>query len=144
MPRLPRQLSFLPSVKASSFGGGLKSKAQGKRKSLRPLDPKRPLHLILKSSHAQGPHSMLHPKHAPLIEKELRRLAYKWNIKLHRFANAGNHLHLLLSLRSRASYRAFLRELTGKLAMLLTGSRKSHPLEKGPFWDQIVWSRLVH
>jgi hypothetical protein len=42
----------------STHGGEL---ARGKRKTMRPLDPKQALHLVLRSSKAKGSLSMLHP-----------------------------------------------------------------------------------
>jgi len=61
-----KQLSFLPKQELQ-HGGEL---TRGRRKTARPLDPKRPVHLVLRSSRAKGPWSLLHPKN----ERRVRRV----------------------------------------------------------------------
>src|SRR6478736_4428685 len=109
--------SFLPGFKnlnsnlaSQSHGGEL---ARGKRKSLRPLDPKQALHVVLRSSMARGEHSMLHPKYRNHIQSFTSKLAKRWGIRLYRYANVGNHIHLLVKVPSRAIWRRFLKELSG-------------------------------
>jgi hypothetical protein len=52
------------------YGGAL---SLGKRKSFRPIDTRRTMHLVLRSSRAKGEHSMLRPK----FEKRVRRALYR-------------------------------------------------------------------
>src|SRR5262245_61664871 len=92
-----RQISFLPDLQ-TAHGGSI---GAGRRKVARPLDPKRPLHLVMKSSRARGTWSMLHPQSARGVERLVRRVARKRKIRLYRFANVGNHLHLLAQPKSR-------------------------------------------
>src|SRR5690606_1064530 len=107
----------------------------GKRKLERPLDPKRPLHVTLKSTRARGPWSLLNPRHRYCIEDRLHATARKHKLKIYRFQNVGNHLHLLVKAPTRAAFQAFLREFAGRIAMLVTRARKGHPV--GRFWDAL-------
>lgn len=159
-----KQSSFLPTLnisRSTAHGGGLRA---GKRKIARPFDPKRPIHIVLRSSRAKGHWSML--RHKDVIEQRLDQLANKYRIRLHRIANVGNHLHLLVSLgpernaqrstrvaralrigetryeRSRARFSGFLRELAGTIAMAVTRASKIKPA--GRFWDALAFTRMLH
>jgi REP element-mobilizing transposase RayT len=138
MPKLGTQHSFLPPI-ALQHGGDTR---KGKRKIARPIDPKRPLHLTLKSSRAQGAWSLLHPKHCRGLELKSRSIAQRHDVAVYRFVNVGNHLHLLVKARNRRSFQGFLRELSGALAMMVTGAKKGKPA--GRFWDSTAWSRVVN
>jgi hypothetical protein len=46
-------------------------------------------------------------------------------VRLYEYANVGNHLHLLIKLRNRPSWAAFIREVTGRIAQL-TGTKWLH------------------
>lgn len=76
---------------------------------------------------------------------EVRRIieasAARGNVKVHKFANVGNHLHLLISAKSRARFQRFLREVAGLVARVVTGARKGKPF--GKFWDLLAHSRVV-
>jgi REP element-mobilizing transposase RayT len=81
----------------------------GRRKALRPLARKRPLHLVLKSRRSLR-------RHGPLISKEAHRLAEKFSCRLYDIAVAEDHIHLVLLIAGRKEYKAFIRSLTGLLA----------------------------
>lgn len=132
-----KQLSFLPRH-SLEHGGDTR---RGKRKIARPLDPKRPIHLTLRSSRARGSLSLLRPAHRGPIERLLHATAKRRGLRILRFANVGNHLHLVVQIRTRRGFQAFLREITGKIATLVTGAVKGSP--SGPFWDHLAWSRVV-
>jgi REP element-mobilizing transposase RayT len=135
---VPRQLSFLPKIRLDHGG----ATAKGRRKVARPFDPKRPLHLVLKSSRACGSWSLLHPKNAPQVEEILRSNARKHGVRLYRVMNVGNHLHLLVSAKTRTAFQSFLREMAGAVAFRVTGAKKTHPIG-GRFWDALAYSRIV-
>lgn len=137
-----RQPNFLNEMKVSTrlnHGGEL---GKGKRKSRRPFDPKRPLHVVMRSTRAKGEWSMLHPKNTRRVNGIVREAASKHDIQLFKFANVGNHLHFLFRARKVEALRAFMREVSGQIAFQITGSRKTHPL-KGKFWDLLPYSRVV-
>jgi REP element-mobilizing transposase RayT len=137
-----RQLSFLKEMKASiqlNHGGEL---GKGKRKSRRPFDPKRPLHVVMRSSRAQGRWSMLSSKNQRRVKTLIQETAAKHGIQLFHFANVGSHLHFLFRARRVEGLRAFMREVSGQIAFQITGSRKTSPLQ-GKFWDHLPYSRVV-
>lgn len=122
---------FLPGLnrktKENAHGG---DHTKGKRKTARPFDPKQALHVVLRSSKARGRFSMLHPKHCNHVHNLVHRLKKRWNISVYRYANVGNHLHLLIRAKTRSAWQGFIRELSGGIAMLVTGARKGSPLKR--------------
>lgn len=69
------------------------------------------------------------------------QVAKKHGIRLYDYANVGNHLHILIKLRSIPGWRAFIRELTGRLAQVVQGLG-ARDKKKG-FWDQRPFTRIV-
>jgi REP element-mobilizing transposase RayT len=140
--------SYLPGFNsktvAVSHGGDL---ALGKRKIRRPIDPKQALHVVLRSSKAQGALSMLRPKNAEHIHQLTQKLSRRWGVRIYRYANVGNHIHLLVKVPSRAIWQRFIRELTGGIALIVTGAKKGAGLERNEtgrgFWDRLVFTRIV-
>src|SRR4051812_15762085 len=132
----PRQLSFLPKPKRE-YGG---EASKGKRKIQRPFDPDRPLHLSLRASGARGQRSMLKFELKNAIHDILSRICDKRRIRVYRYANVGNHLHLLVKAKSRRDFQAFLREFAGAVAVAVTGAAKGRPQK---FWDHVAWSTVV-
>jgi REP element-mobilizing transposase RayT len=141
-PRNPRksQLSFadlaqsgtraqggeLTRTKAQAFtprtrhGGDLN---QGRRKTARPLDTRKPIHLVFRSERARGKWSLKQFKHSTQIEKLTRSLAKKHRIQLYQYANAGNHLHLFIRAKDRTEFKKFTRTLAGLIARIVTGAK---------------------
>jgi REP element-mobilizing transposase RayT len=138
--RVQSQLKF-PSFKEFTkleHGG---APSLGKRKTARPLAVKRPLHLVLRSSKATGKHSLLHPSHHTLVQSLIWKYAAKNQIKIYRFANAGNHLHLLIQAKTKVGFRRFLRTISGLIARAVTGATKANA--QGKFWDHLAFTRVV-
>lgn len=130
------QLSFLPKI-SLEHGGDLR---RGKRKTARPLDPKRPIHLVMRSSQTKGIKSLLLPKIARKIEKLVSEKSKKYSIRVYRLTNSGNHLHLIIKIKDRKSFQNFIREFAGMIAMQMTGAKKG--LQK-KFWDSTAYTRLL-
>ena len=84
---------------------------------------------------------MLKPKNRHYVDELTRRVALKCKVKIYRFANVGNHLHLPVKTPTKAAFRNFLRELAGQIAILVTGACKGNPV--GKFWDPLAYSRVV-
>ena len=97
------------------------------------------MHLLLKASRAKGPWSLLRQERA--VEEVVYRIAKRYRVRIFRFANVGNHLHLGVQTASRREFQAFLRVLPQALAFLLTGTRKGRPI--GRFWDFLAFTRVV-
>lgn len=144
-----RQESLLPPLtkaqRTIAHGG---EHTLGKRKLRRPFDPKQALHIVLRSSKARGAWSMLDPNHARNIHSHTYKLANRWGVRIYRYANVGNHIHLLIRARSRTIFQRFLRELAGAIPIIVTGAKKSAALERNAqkrgFWDYLAFSRIVH
>ena len=150
-----QQQLFLPGFNRNTKGvshGGEHSK--GKRKGLRPFDPKQALHVVLRSSKARGKYSMLAPQHCNHIRNLVSRLKARWGVSVYRYANVGNHLHLLIRAKSRTDWQGFIRELSGAIAIIVTGAKKGSALARSKttdiaesakrgFWDHLVFTRIV-
>ncbi|MEO5666650.1 MAG: hypothetical protein ABIR96_01190 [Bdellovibrionota bacterium] len=139
----------LPGLNFSSrlsFGGAL---LEGRRKDARFFDPKRALHLVLRSSQATGATSLL--KHQLKIDQVLERQAQLHAVKIYSRANAGNHLHLVVRAPNRRSLKNFLRAFSGLVARIVLGRERGKALSSAgaqklsskPFWDARPFSRVV-
>jgi len=94
----------------------------------------------MRSSIANGSMSMLHPKRESLVHEQVRKTALKHGIRLRRYVNVGNHLHLIVQIPSKPAWKAFIRELAGTIAMLMTGARKGCEQK---FWNETAFTRIV-
>lgn len=114
-----KQLLLAPEFKSQSiFGGSLLNRGTNP-KCARPLDTKLPQHLVLKAERS----TMRLPKYSSRVDDLVRTVARKWNIRVYEYANVGNHRHLLLKVSSRGAWRAFIRELSGRIARALLALR---------------------
>lgn len=119
-PELPQQ--------TKTFGGRFLKR--GRRKSARPLNPKLPLHLVLRlNSNTKA--SLLY--YLGWVEFYLLLFSQRFGVKIYRKATVWNHIHLLLKFPDRRSYRRFIRALTGALS-------KKFQLE----WLHRPFSRIVN
>jgi REP element-mobilizing transposase RayT len=151
---IAKRESYLPGFDKSSgksHGGEL---SLNKRKSFRPIDPKQALHVVLRSSKARGELSLLHPKHCNSIHRFVQKSARRWGIRVYRFANVGNHIHLLIQVPTREAWKRFAKELSGGIAQIVTGAQKGSSLARSKdnaipesakrgFWDHLLFTRIV-
>jgi REP element-mobilizing transposase RayT len=83
---------------------------------------------------------MLHRHHRAKVE----RLAYTWarakRVRLYRFVNVGNHLHLLLKADRQEDLQQFLKTFAGLVARAITGAKKG---TKGKFWEKTAYSKII-
>lgn len=103
------------------FGGSL---LKGNPKQARPLSSKEAIHLVLKSHNVFGPQSMLQQKHVKAIRAIVDRVAERCAVRVYHFVNVGNHLHLVIKLRSITLYAQFIRALTGLIARQVLGTER--------------------
>jgi REP element-mobilizing transposase RayT len=113
--------------------------AKGKRKTKRPFDSKKPIHLVLRSSRAKGELSML--KKQIKIKQTIDLYAKKWSVSLYRYSNNGNHLHLLLRAKNKKDFQIFLRTVSGVIARFMLNAKKGHA--QGSFWDTLAFTRIA-
>jgi REP element-mobilizing transposase RayT len=134
-----KQLIFSKFEEASMrvFGG---SYLRGNAKIKRPITTKRAMHLVMASSIARGPMSMLRFREP--IERTIYKQANKLGVKVYRLANAGNHLHLLILPHSRKALHSFLRSISGLIARIVTGAQRGSS-KKLRFWTARPFTRIV-
>ena len=130
----------MPSKPWDHFGGMYLKNYNPKSK--RPMSPKKALHLVLHSSKATGSRSFKNEKFEVRIWEIIAQHAVKTGVKIYEYANAGNHLHLLLRAKHREDYHAFIRTITGLIARLVGKSERGQPL-KEKFWSGRPFSRIV-
>jgi REP element-mobilizing transposase RayT len=106
------------------------------------MDPKRPLHVTLRATQARGARSMLNRRFKARIFILVHESAKKYGVKVYRFTNVGNHLHLLVLTPSRQAFQSFLRVIAGGISFLVTGTRKGRRLTRR-FWDKLAYSRVI-
>ncbi len=139
---MPRQLSLFRTLGCETprveHGGDVRLR---RRKLTRPIDTRRPLHVVLRSTRARGAWSLRARTNDGVIRATLRRYARRYAVRIYEFANAGNHLHLLVRPTCRIGLQNFLRVFAGVSARLVTGARKGRPV--GRFWDFLAYSRIV-
>ena len=138
---MAKQLHFpeFDRMKIKDFGGTL---IKGNAREQRPLSTKRPLHLVMRSSLARGERSFLHPRRIKRVREIIYRAGASQNVKVYRFANSGNHLHLVVLPRSRAAYFRFIRSITGRVARLTLNVERGRG--KGvKFWDALPFTRIL-
>lgn len=129
-----------------AYGG---DQSRGTRKIRRPLDPRRPLHLVLRSSLAKGERSFLKTGTKHFVHDALQAAARKFGIRVLEWANVGNHIHLVIRFREADNVGRFLRAFCAKVSMRQLGVRKGESCEqvlkaKRRFWDATPFSRIVY
>lgn len=137
-------------------GGSL---AVGKRRTRRPINIKKPVHLVLRSDIAKGRRSLL--SHYMLIVRLLDRYAKKFHVKVHEYAVCGNHIHLFVSGSTRRELQSFFRVLPGQIAQQIMNQipladnetkafeggtpseKKMHSKNQRTFWTYTAYTRIV-
>jgi REP element-mobilizing transposase RayT len=132
-------LSGFEKLKVTDFGG---SSVKGNPREQRPIAIKRPMHLVLKSSLASGKNSFLKPRLRGRIQDVLQKAAQSKGVKIYRFANSGNHLHLIVLPKSRVAFLAFIRTISGLIARITLGVERGKALGM-KFWDARPYSRIL-
>lgn len=127
------------------FGGSLLKKRRFR--TARPVSTKLSMHLVLKSSLAKGEMSFRAKDHQKKIDQIIKRNCEKFGVRLIRFSNNFNHLHLHVKFSSRELYKRFVRAISGHIAMVVTKARKAKAISKATgrkrFWDHRPFSRIV-
>jgi len=121
------------------FGGAL---IKGNPREARPIAIKKPMHLVMRSSLAVGEYSFLRSVRSRKIEDAVRRLGKMTGVRVYRFANSGNHLHLILLPRSREAFKAYLRAVTGLIARITLGVERGKSQGK-KFWNARPYTRII-
>jgi putative transposase len=115
--------------------------AKGKRKTARPLNPSKPVHLVLRSRRAQGIHSLRNNRTGVLVNGLVYRYAQRWGIKIYEYSNNFNHLHIVLKAPSRKAFQKYLRTISGVIARVVLGAKRGEA--QGKFWDGLAFTRIT-
>jgi REP element-mobilizing transposase RayT len=145
-----KQLILIPKTKASKEHGGTFS--IGRRRKLRPLSVKSPIHLVLRSDFAYGNRSLL--RHRPLIKKIIKKAEKRFHIKIYEIAVVSNHIHLLIKGKHRKDIQNFFRVVAGHIAQDIlrqfpilktdiAGGAPNIREKDNKFWQTRIYSRLV-
>jgi REP element-mobilizing transposase RayT len=127
------------------FGGSHLKNSHAKR--ARPIAIKKSMHLTLRSSLAKGDKSFRYNKsRIQRIHRVVRKQALKFGIEIYRYANVGNHIHLLVKASYRKGFLSFLKAISGIIARIAMGAErgKAKLIKFGRgFWDQRPWTRVL-
>ena len=128
------------------FGGAYLKNSNPKTK--RPVTTKRPMHLVMRSSLAKGPLSLL--KRGERIKEIIDNQGKTLGVKVYRQANAGNHLHLVVLPHSRRAFNAFVRAISGLIAREILGRERGKVTDNSlkkvksyVFWDKRPFTQIV-
>jgi len=124
----------------SDHGGVLRRKLSGR--GSRPLAIKHSMHLVLRSSLATGELSFRKGRNERKIISIIKKFSQTHSVRIISFANVGNHLHLHIQLGSRLGYKAFIRAITGAIALAIRPTSRFKKCAT-KFWDERPFTRIV-
>jgi hypothetical protein len=128
LPSGPDKRIFNPGKRTTSYSRGR-----------RPRSSTESMHVIFRSPHAKG--AMNLRNHQLRIRKLIFKLAFRHGVRVYKFANVGNHIHLGLRLLCESAWKAYISGLTGGIARIV-GFKKSR--SKPRFWESRPYTRIVH
>ena len=127
------------------FGGSLLKNSHPKVK--RDLLPHLPIHLVLRSTKATGHWNLL--RYNKRIHSIVLKMAHRYHIKLRKLANSGNHLHIIIELRSKDSFAPFIKAISSWIVREVTGAWRGNPLlrefsasKESAFWTGRPFTRI--
>ncbi len=132
-----KQLEFFKATKTKLTHGG--SIGLKKRKSKRPLNIKKPIHVVLRSDKARGSLSLLN--HQTKIHRIIKFTAQKFHISIYETAIVSNHIHLLMRGKRREDIQNFFRTIASLIARKITKAKRGMPF--GRFWSYLLFSRQL-
>lgn len=124
-----QQLNLFRDRTDLTHGG---SKAKGKRKVLRPLSTKLPIHLVLKAS---DPFQLL--RSTRVVEHTIQKYATKFGITIYEIAVQADHIHLSFKIPSRELYLRWIRAMTSVLVLKIKKLKWGFP----PFTRIATWGQ---
>lgn len=143
-----KQVKLIRS-ESSTYGGDLLKTRKGRSRG-RPIDTKRSMHLVLRSSKAKGTWSFRSSRNSKRVYEIITKFSSRYAIHILSMANVGNHLHFHIQLTHRQTYKPFIRAITSAIAMAVTGvSRWNKTAANGlkpsrlHFWDQRPFTRII-
>lgn len=154
------QLTFIKSRIRKAHGGDL---SIGKRRSRRPLNIKKPMHVTLRSEFAYSGRCLL--QHRKIINTVVKKASHRFRISVYEKAICGNHIHLLVRGKTRFEIQNFFRVVAGHIAQqilelhplrfnekpkvrggalgVIKKNTCKHPKNQRKFWSALIYSRLL-
>lgn len=141
------------------FGGSLLKRAHARTQ--RPLSSKDFTHIVFKSDIAvkNEKADLRMSKKRIQIENIIRKNIKSFGIRIHKLAIASNHIHILISFKSRSKYFHWTRSITGLIARLMLSAERglaaakkstddsmkmtSNEIRKINFWSHRPFTRVV-
>ena len=117
------------------FGGSL---LKGRRKSIRPLSTRVPIHLVLRSENKRAYKALAYGSNTN--RKILCVVAKRFQIRILDVVFNHNHVHLVIRIPSRESYNGFIRLLTSRLAQFAK-LKKGELFRFRPYTRLLSWGR---
>lgn len=136
-----KQLGFkILEIKNTKHFGG-EHLGNSNPKSKRPLSTKKAMHLVMRSSLAKGAQSLRRKDKQvfKIIYKQARQLG----VKIYKYANGGNHLHMIILPLSRTAFNKFVRAVSGLIARLILSAERGSPAADNQFWDKRPFTRIL-
>ena len=127
----------------TAHGGEFHRKRWG-RSRRRNISPTQTMNLTLRSTQARGPWSFLHPKNERAIKVLTQKFAARFQVRVLRLSNVGNHLHYHVLFPGKKAYVKFIRALTAAIAVAITGCTRWSKALPRKFWDLRPFTRILH
>lgn len=112
------------------------------------------MHVVLRSSRANGAWSFRRPENKKKILAVLKKFTEKYEVKILTRAIVDDHIHLHMQFENLKMYKAFIRAVTSAIVMAVTGvSRwnknalkpsKWHEIQRKAFWDHRPFTNIVY
>jgi hypothetical protein len=138
--RAPKQKSFF-KADPKTFGG--KQKSKGNPKEKRSISISKPIHLVLRSTHATYLWSFLHKNNRERVDEVFMKQAKLNGVKVYGYENVGNHLHANLLFPSRTAYRRFIRAISGLIPRIVMGCERGQASILDQFWDARPFTKIL-
>lgn len=136
-----KQFEFGSATKRRMTFGGASLKGNAREK--RPFHKHMHTHLVMRSRLAVGEKSMLRRNNRARVDAIVQQMSRRFFVKVERYVNVGNHLHLLIKAPNREAQANFLRTISGRIARLIMNSEKGRPAKFEQFWDAKPFTSLV-
>ncbi len=119
------------------FNPGLRKTIASRKR--RPRGTDRSMHVVIKSDLAKGNFNLR--RHQEKIRRLIFKIGFKRNVRVYRFVNVGNHIHMSLRLKNVSSWKGFISGITGGIASIV-GFKKSP--SQPTFWNARPFTRAVN
>lgn len=136
-----------------AYGGILRRSRRG-RKGPRFVTSRNSMHIVLRSSRANGEWSFTRKENKSKIQKIIENFSAKYAVHVHSYGIVDDHIHLHVSLTDKELYKAFIRAITSSIAMAISkvsrwnknalNPSRWDEIQRKAFWDHRPFTRIVY